>query len=549
MQWLSENWVFVLVVLAMVAMHLFGHGGHGGGGQPGRADLQRQRRAFDRYPLPPDRGIRCAGDRRLRRQRDVGPVDVLRHADVGGRRARPSPGHLDLDVDEQLRRGALGADVDRGGVGGLPHGRVQRRGSRGANQVGLGREAAVREVAGRKSLQEDVGAQGELSERLAPGFALQVERHAALRLVEMGQLDLDQDVNKKLVAWKVPENEFTKEKKVTLRGLLSHSAGMTVHGFPGYRADAAIPTLLQVLEGVKPANTPAIRVDLVPGSRWRYSGGGYTVMQQMLVDVTQKSFPDLMRDLVLAPIGMTQSTYEQPLPSRLAAAAAAAHNNGEKVNGRYHTYPEMAAAGLWTTPSDLARWLIEVQNGAAGRSTKVLSTEMTTQMLTRQSQNSGLGPALEGQGTTARFGHGGVDEGFEASMIAYVKSGQGAVVMTNGRRGAQLAQEFTRAIAKEYSWPDYLPAEREVAQVNPLIYEAYVGQFEFGPGIVVTITSENGRLFGQPANQSKTELFPESETDFFTGGIRLSFVKADKGQVTEVILRQGERDTRGKRIK
>jgi CubicO group peptidase (beta-lactamase class C family) len=397
------------------------------------------------------------------------------------------------------------------------------------------------------------GTQPVTSETLfeAGSISKPVAAMAVLRLVEQGKLDLDEDVNQKLVSWKVPENEFTKEKKVTLRGLLSHSAGMTVHGFPGYAADAEVPTLVKVLDGAKPANTAAIRVDTIPGTKWRYSGGGYTVMQQLLVDVTRKSFPDLTRELVLVPMGMKHSTYEQPLPKTLAPSAATAHRNGEKVKGLYHTYPEMAAAGLWTTPSDLALWLIEVQRAVAAQSNKIISTRMANQMVTRQFGDSGLGPALEGQGASTRFGHGGVDEGFEASMIAYVHFGQGAVVMTNGNRGVQLAQEVVRSIAKEYAWLDYLPKEREVARVDPKIYEAYVGQYELN-GMTVAITLENGRLFRQLPGRSKDELYPESETKFFLSvpaEPRLSFIKDDKGEVVEMIHTQVGGEWRAKKIK
>jgi CubicO group peptidase (beta-lactamase class C family) len=373
----------------------------------------------------------------------------------------------------------------------------------------------------------------------------------ALRLVEQGKLDLDGDVNQKLVTWKVPENEFTKEKKVTLRGLVSHSAGMTVHGFPGYAADKQVPTVVQVLDGVKPqANTGPIRVDVVPGSKWRYSGGGYTVMQLMMADVYGKPFPQLMRELVLEPIGMKNSTYEQPLPKSLDPKAATAHRNGVKINGRYHAYPEMAAAGLWTTPTDLALWLIEVQKAVAGKSTKLLSSKMATQMVTRQMGDSGLGPGLDSSGQTARFGHGGVDEGFEASMVAYVHSGQGAVVMVNGNRGVALAQEIIRGVAKEYGWPEFLPKELELASVDQKILEQYAGQYDF-EGNILTISFENGRLFGQPTGQSKEELFPESETRFIVGAGRFvaTFVRDPNGQVTEMILKQGAGERRGKRVK
>ena len=187
-------------------------------------------------------------------------------------------------------------------------------------------------------------------------------RPGALRLVEQGKLALDEDVNSRLVTWKVPENEFTKNKKVTLRGLLSHTAGLTVHGFPGYATDEPGPTLVQVLDGAKPANTRPIRVDILPGSKWRYSGGGYTVMQQLVVDVTGKPFPQFMHEAVLGPLDMKESTFEQPLPADKAKLTATGHHGKQKpVKGKWHIYPEMAAAGLWTTPSDLARFAIGVQ--------------------------------------------------------------------------------------------------------------------------------------------------------------------------------------------
>ncbi|MEP7274190.1 MAG: serine hydrolase [Acidobacteriota bacterium] len=387
---------------------------------------------------------------------------------------------------------------------------------------------------------------------LAGSISKPVAALAALRLVEQGKLSLDEDVNLKLKTWRVPENELTRKQKVTLRRLLSHSAGLTVHGFPGYAADAPVPTLVQIFNGEKPANTGAIRVDIIPGSRWRYSGGGYTVMQQLVMDVTGRSFPEVTRDLVLTPAGMRQSTYENPLPKMRESEAATAHRaNGEKVKGRWHTYPEMAAAGLWTTASDLARYAIEVQRALAGQS-KVLSREMAQQMVTVQMGSSGLGPAMENPGkTSARFGHGGVDEGFEANLIAYCQGGQGAVVMMNANRAMPLASELIRAIAKEYNWPEYLDAEVVLAKVDPSVYAAYAGQYALGPARNSTILVENGRIFLQPAGETKEELFPESETTFFPliQNIRITFVKDGAGQVTELVVRQGSEEMKAKKIK
>lgn len=277
---------------------------------------------------------------------------------------------------------------------------------------------------------------------------------AALRLVEQGKLALDEDVNIKLTTWKVPDNELTRQKPVTLRGILSHSAGMTVHGFPGYSTDAPIPTLVQVLNGEPPANTAAIRVETLPGSKWNYSGGGYTVMQQLMLDVTRKPFPEFMRQTVLIPLGMTSSAYDQPLFTDKAKMTATGHYpDGKAVKGRWHVYPEMAAAGLWTTPSDLARFAIGVQQSLAGRSNAVISQAMTRQMLTNQKDNDGLGVFLIGSGRTLRFEHSGRDEGFDALLMATAESGQGVVIMINANENTGAVPLIMKFIAKEYGWP------------------------------------------------------------------------------------------------
>ncbi|MBL8234506.1 MAG: beta-lactamase family protein, partial [Bryobacterales bacterium] len=273
-----------------------------------------------------------------------------------------------------------------------------------------------------------------------------------------GNFTLDEDVNGKLKSWKVPENTFTTAKKVTLRGLLSHTAGLTVHGFPGYATDAPMPTLTDILNGAAPANTKAVVADVEPGSKWRYSGGGYTVMQQLMMDRTGWSFPQIMERMVLARLGMKRSTYEQPLPKDWHSNAATGHlRDGTPVKGNWHVYPEMAAAGLWTTPSDLARWAIELWSAYRGTSNKIIERNTAREMCTRQSIQSGsvstgLGVQLHGDPPVA-FGHGGSNEGFKCNLLMYLESGNGIVVMTNGDRGGAIASEVTRAAIEEYGWP------------------------------------------------------------------------------------------------
>ena len=294
----------------------------------------------------------------------------------------------------------------------------------------------------------------------AASISKSVTAFAALHLVQKGKLELDADVNMQLRTWKLPGKEFTKDKKVTLRGILSHSAGLTVSGFWGYATNEPIPTLVSVLDGVKPANTDAIRVDIVPGSKWRYSGGGYTVMQQMIIDVTGKPFPEFMSETVLKPLGMTNSTYEQPLPQDMAASCAAGYYAGDKaVKGRWHVYPEMAAAGLWTTASDLARFAIGVQQALAGDSNLVLSQSMTRQMLSVQNPSlqdgDGLGLFLAGSEKTLQFQHTGRNAGFDAYMIAYAYVGSGAVILINANDDTGATKDIAEIIAKKYAWKEF----------------------------------------------------------------------------------------------
>lgn len=276
---------------------------------------------------------------------------------------------------------------------------------------------------------------------------------AALHHVERGLLDLDGDVNRRLVSWHVPENRFTAREKVTLRRLLSHSAGITVGGFRGYARGEAVPSFKQVLDGEPPANSAPIRVDIEPGSRHRYSGGGYLIVKQLLEDVTGRRFPEIMRDTVLEPWGMAASTFETPLPENRWANAARGHrSNGRVIRGGWHTYPEMGSgAAMWSTPSDLARFAIRVMRAYNGRPDPVFSPEMARQMLTPQIADRGLGPSvLDDGGDRFYFLHPGANDGYKSLLVAYPKRGQGVVIMCNGDNGEALRQEILNSVSVEY---------------------------------------------------------------------------------------------------
>ena len=366
----------------------------------------------------------------------------------------------------------------------------------------------------------------------------------ALQLVEQGKLALDEDVNDRLKTWKVPESPLTREKKVTLRELLSHTAGLTVHGFPGYAVDGPIPSLVQILDGSKPANTEAIRVDTIPGTRWRYSGGGYTVMQKLMLDVTGMTFPPYMQKAVLTPFGMTMSTFEQPLPPDKANQTASGYYpNGSAVNGRWHIYPEMAAAGLWTTPSDLARFAIGVQQTVAGKATPVISQTMAHQMLTDQKDNDGLGVFLQGTERTLRFGHGGRDNGFDAILTAYAETGQGAAIMINLNENSGATDRILEVIAEAYQWPDF---PRSAAVNRPLavrkdakVLAPYQGYYEFSNNNMIRITAKDNKLVGQMGGSFFDDFLPTEDGGFVGVDIPLEFLfeKDAHGEITHFSLK------------
>lgn len=295
----------------------------------------------------------------------------------------------------------------------------------------------------------------------AASMSKAVASAAALRLVEQGRLKLDEDVNLRLKAWKVPDSPYTAQKKVTLRELLSHTAGMTVSGFPGYVAGKPVPDVIQILNGSPPSNTPAIRSFETPG-HYAYSGGGYTVAQLMIVEAGGKPYPALLKDLILRPAGMRESTFDQPLPPGRLPQAASGHGvRGLVIEGARNTYPEYAAASLWTTPSDYGRFFIGLQNAYAGRPHALISQASAREMMTPVDANYGLGLQLGRWGGHPYIQHGGGNEGFTCNSFAFLDGArQGVVVMTNATAGTVVAQDILRALVTAYGWGEPDPATR-----------------------------------------------------------------------------------------
>lgn len=379
---------------------------------------------------------------------------------------------------------------------------------------------------------------------------------AALALVDKGKLSLDEEANSYLKSWKIPENEFTAQNKVTLRHILSHYAGLTAYGFHGYTVRDKVPTLVQLLKGIPPANSPPVRVEMEPGTRFRYSNGGYYVLQQIMIDVVGKEFPQLMHDLLLKPLGLKHSTFAQPLPPSLAANAAAGYrSSGEMVKGKYYTYPGSATGGLWTTASDIARFAIEIQESLAGQSDRVVSREMARALIDSRELEFGLGIGSEGEGESLSFSFAGRSDGFVCWMTAFVKTGKGAVVMTNSDNGIYVCTELLRSISRVYGWPAFRPSEplkKRPVKIDPALFESVPGRYSFGRGINADVYAKEGKLYLKDNdNCIDCRLYPESRRKFFVSWARgrtYEFILDEKDQAKELIMTISNRTYRGQRI-
>jgi CubicO group peptidase (beta-lactamase class C family) len=320
---------------------------------------------------------------------------------------------------------------------------------------------------------------------------------AVMKLVQDGKLDLNEDINTYLKTWKLPESHLTAKNKVTLKNLLSHTAGVTVHGFPGYCSEVKIPTLIQILNGEPPANTGKIHVDTEPNTEFRYSGGGYTIIQQILIDQLQKPFEEIMYELILEPLGMTNSFYSSsPLDEKQCTNATTGHKgDGSQVACKRHIYPEMAAAGLWTTPEDLAKFSMEVQKSLKGESNKILTRDfmeiMTTPILTGIYN---LGLRNEKIGRELLLMHNGGNEGYSCSLMFHKEKGFGVIFMSNSDNGNKMRLPLIRSAAAAYGFHDILQPDYEITELSVEKMKLFQGNFKIQPDRSLKIFQHNGKL-------------------------------------------------------
>ncbi len=376
----------------------------------------------------------------------------------------------------------------------------------------------------------------------AASISKSVSALGALHCVQEGTLDLDTDINNFLTSWKIPENEFTRSKPVTLRYLLCHGAGLSGHSLGTYLSEEEIPTFLQLLNGIPPAKADPVRVVSEPQTEFRYSGGGYLIILQAMVDVIGQPFPDIMKTAVLSPVGMARSSYVQPLEYGSTENVAAGHDEmGSVFEGYWQTVPNLAGGGLWSTPSDLCHFALEVQKALRGEST-VISHELAEEMLTVQIGSYGLGLAVQGEGKNLAFSHGGDNRGYHNFLFAYARRGQGVAVMTNAQNGSYIYQEILRSVAIVYDWPDFKPSVISPIHIPFETLNSYTGRYIFNNVLPAEVTIENDHLKMEGDDGRIFLWYPDSNNHFIDTmtGWELEFILDEANEVTGALIAMGE---------
>lgn len=371
-----------------------------------------------------------------------------------------------------------------------------------------------------------------------------------LTLVNDKILDLDENVNDRLISWKIPENEFSAIQQVTLRHLLSHTSGLTVIGFDGYTQNEPLPNITQTLDGIKPSNNPPVRIEFVPGSKMSYSGGAYNVAQQLVEDVTKTPFSQFMKNALLTPLNMNNSTFEHLKSGSNIAFAHPA--NGIPMDGGWKNYPESAAAGLWTTPTDVAKWLIEIQTGLTSGS-KILNRDLMIEMVTPQVAVLGLGPMINGEEKNLELSFKGRTDGFTCGFVSYPYLGQGAIVMTNAANQLAFVDAVLRSISDEYQWPSYKINMKKAITLPHETLDKYVGRYSWDekPNDIydLFISREKDQLYWKIGSASSPSLlYPEDENKFFSTSTGYDIVFNEKDNaiigLTIIVQKGNERDFR-----
>jgi CubicO group peptidase (beta-lactamase class C family) len=362
-----------------------------------------------------------------------------------------------------------------------------------------------------------------------------------IKLVQKKKLNLYVDINNYLQRWKFPYDSIARGKTVSMAQLLSHTAGVNLPGFPGYNRESKLPDMIQMLNGQPPANTPRIQAERAPGKQMIYSGGGVLISQLAVMDITQQPYDAYMKENVLIPLGMVHSSFESP--ANLDEIAIGHYANGREIYGGYRVYPELASAGLWCTPTDLAKYIIEMQLAYKGGAAKVLTQENARLMLKPyQNSRAGLGVFIDTLNGTPYFQHGGITSGFRCQYYGSIEGGDGVVVMTNGDNDG-IIKEIINSVAWIYELKGlYQSVMKEIAKVPDADLQSYTGSYRLNPQFTLSVVKEDSQLYAIAPGHSKVKIIPESQSKFFIREmpIELEFIKDGKRCVGITLKENGQ---------
>jgi CubicO group peptidase (beta-lactamase class C family) len=356
-----------------------------------------------------------------------------------------------------------------------------------------------------------------------------------LKLVQDKKLDLNTDINTYLTSWKFPYDSISKSKKITLTHILTHHGGLSVHGFPGHDIKGPIPTIYEVLDGKQPSFTPAVRSEFEPDLKFQYSGGGTSISQVILTDITKQAYEVWMFDNVLKPIGMLNSTYAQPPSKEKQILCASAYNrDGTAVQNKFHVYPEQAAAGLWMTPSDLANYIIDMQLAYKGNASKVLNADMVKLHLTPyRNSEAAMGTFIQNLDGAKYFEHSAGNDGFCGEFIGSLEDGNGVVIFLN-TDNFKIIPEIVNSVAKAYQWKNYYrePQQKNSIVVADSLIKSYEGVYLFDDQFAVIGKSNNTYHFYTDGIKAKMHF--TSNTCFFNEEFQAvkEFIKDKNGNIT-----------------
>jgi CubicO group peptidase (beta-lactamase class C family) len=363
-----------------------------------------------------------------------------------------------------------------------------------------------------------------------------------LKLTEDGKLSLDKDIRQYLKTWTFPDNEFSKNIPITLRGLLSHTAGIGTGGFMGYSPGGPLPTINEMLDGKKPANNEPIRPVVIPNKKVQYSGGGTLITKKILQDNFGSDYDSLMHKLVFKPLSMNQSSFAQPLSSRVTNIALAYDREKKPIAGNYNIYPEQAPDGLWTTPSDLAKFVVSIQqslvngNGFLSRSTV---EGMLTPVL--PSSNAGLGLFVIDKSGEKYFTHNGANVGYRSRYFGSFAGGYGVVVFVNSDNDG-IINEIINSVAITYKWKNFFnPEVRKIVSLPEESMDNFTGDyFSENPAVKISISKQDGQLELQVKKKEKMYFISDKAFFLKSSPAQIAEFVILNGRVQAVVVKQGD---------